>query len=167
MILLFKKLCTVGIGSLCLMYSFAAHADGVQLSTGVHRDNLHIQQEHMHEPEILEPLRMQVFQLNHVQAQAIMDDLAGTGSDIKSIEILSERGAIILDTDTNKLIVTDIPSRLELLASVIVQIDVPVRQVMIEARFVDVRDGWGINLDTRIRARLQDRDSEFVISVIL
>lgn len=117
--------------------------------------------ESMHESETMEPLRTQVFQLNYAQAQVIMDALTGADSDIKSTQLLSDRGSIIMDSRTNKLIVTDIPSRLERFASVIMQIDIPVRQVMIEARIVEATDGWGRNLGVRMSGLLGRSDSNF------
>ena len=53
--------------------------------------------------------------------------------------ILSPRGSVIFETRTNQLFVTDIPSKLEEVQALIAKIDIPVRQVLIEARIVDRR----------------------------
>lgn len=123
-----------------------------------------IQQDRMrsfHENEQLAPLRTQVFQLNYAKSEAILAAVESTGggtSGVRSTSLLSERGSIIVDPRTNKLIVTDTPNKLENLAGVIAQIDIPVRQVMIEARIVEATDGWGRNLGTRLSGVLSGRD---------
>jgi type IV pilus assembly protein PilQ len=53
-------------------------------------------------------------------------------------EMVSERGAMNVDTRTNSLIVTDIPSNMPKLKALIGTIDTPTPQVMIEARIVEV-----------------------------
>ncbi|MGL4668831.1 MAG: type IV pilus secretin PilQ, partial [Saezia sp.] len=106
-----------------------------------------------HDNESLAPLRTRVFQLNYAKSDAILSAI-NAGQDgangVRSTSLLSERGSIIVDPRTNKLIVTDTPNKLENLAGVIDQIDIPVRQVMIEARIVEATDGWGRNLGMRL-----------------
>lgn len=109
------------------------------------------------EMQTLEPLRTQIFQLNYAKAEAVMAalDVTGgttptTGAATPGPTILSPRGSVIVDPRTNKLIVTDVPSKLENLASVLAQIDIPVRQVVIEARIVDAEEGWGKELGMRL-----------------
>lgn len=50
--------------------------------------------------------------------------------------VLSERGHAIVDERTNSIIVTDTADRLEAFRRLVEQIDIPIRQVMIEARIV-------------------------------
>ena len=50
-----------------------------------------------------------------------------------------QRGSVIFETRTNQLFVSDIPSKLEEVQALIARIDIPVRQVLIEARIVDRR----------------------------
>jgi type IV pilus assembly protein PilQ len=52
-------------------------------------------------------------------------------------EIASPRARIIIDTRTNQLIVSEIPQYLQTMRSLIDSIDVPTRQVVIEARIVE------------------------------
>jgi type IV pilus assembly protein PilQ len=61
---------------------------------------------------------------------------AGITSVIK--KILSKDGTIIEDFRTNSLIVTDIPTKMEVIAKVIASLDVPVAQVMLEVEMLDV-----------------------------
>jgi type IV pilus secretin PilQ/predicted competence protein len=64
--------------------------------------------------------------------QAVSDS---TGQN--SGRILSPRGSVIFEQRTNQLFVTDIPSKLEEIQALIAKIDIPVRQVLIEARIVE------------------------------
>lgn len=52
----------------------------------------------------------------------------------------------MVDERTNVLFVQDVPSRLEQVRKVIAQVDIPVRQVMIEARIVEATDQFAKNL---------------------
>jgi len=52
-------------------------------------------------------------------------------------EIASSRARIIVDTRTNQLIISEIPQYLQLMRNLIDSIDVPTKQVVIEARIVE------------------------------
>jgi len=104
----------------------------------------------------LEPLRSQAFQLNYAKATDLVAQLtggslpgasAGGGS---SNKFLSERGSVMAEPRTNQLFVTDIGSKLEEVAKLIQSLDVPVRQVMIEARIVEASDTFGRSLGVRL-----------------
>ena len=64
--------------------------------------------------------------------------------------MLSKRGSAVVDARTNTLFVQDTPRRLEEVRKLIAQIDVPVRQVMIEARIVEATDTFSKNLGARL-----------------
>ena len=64
--------------------------------------------------------------------------------------ILSPRGSVIFETRTNQLFVTDIPSKLEEMQALIAKIDIPVRQVLIEARIVEADDTFGRSLGVKL-----------------
>ena len=53
---------------------------------------------------------------------------------------------------TNQLFVTDIPSKLEEIQAMLLKIDIPVRQVLIEARIVIANDTFGRSLGVRLGA---------------
>jgi type IV pilus assembly protein PilQ len=63
--------------------------------------------------------------------------------------ILSKRGSAVVDTRTNTLFVQDTPSRLEEVRRLLAKIDIPVRQVMIEARIVEATETFSRNLGVR------------------
>ena len=95
----------------------------------------------------LEPLRTQSFQLNYTKAADIAAQLtAGTGA----ARILSIRGSVIAEPRTNQLFVTDIPVKLESVQQLIAKLDIPVRQVLIEARIVEASDTFGKSLGVRL-----------------
>lgn len=64
--------------------------------------------------------------------------------------ILSKRGSAMADARTNTLFVKDIPSRLDDVRKLLKLIDVPVRQVMIEARFVSAGDSFARTLGGKL-----------------
>jgi type IV pilus assembly protein PilQ len=101
----------------------------------------------------LEPLRSQSFQLNYTKAEEVARGLTGqaqgqsggggSGANAQATRILSPRGTVIYETRTNQLFVSDIPSKLEEIQTLISKIDIPVRQVLIEARIVEADDSFG------------------------
>jgi type IV pilus assembly protein PilQ len=113
----------------------------------------------------LEPLRTQAFQLNYTKSEDVARGLVGqsmgggaAGSAVSGapggannpMRILSPRGSVIAEGRTNQLFVTDIPTKLEEVTQLISKIDVPVRQVMIEARIVEADDSFGRSLGARL-----------------
>ena len=104
----------------------------------------------------LEPLRTQSFQLNYAKAQDIAAGLTGQaiggGGGGTASRILSPRGSVVFETRTNQLFVSDIPSKLEEVQSLIAKIDVAVRQVLIESRIVIADDSFGRSLGVRLGA---------------
>jgi type IV pilus assembly protein PilQ len=93
----------------------------------------------------LEPIRNEVFQLNYQKSEAVAKML----TDEKQ-KILSARGSAVADVRTNKLFVQDTPSRLEEVRRIIGQLDVAVRQVLIEARIVEADDRFSRNLGAKL-----------------
>jgi type IV pilus assembly protein PilQ len=63
---------------------------------------------------------------------------------------LSSRGSTISEARTNQLFVTDIPSKLEQVQALIAKLDIPVRQVLIEARIVEASDTFGKSLGVKL-----------------
>ncbi|UUX96538.1 type IV pilus secretin PilQ [Aquabacterium sp. J223] len=119
----------------------------------------------------LEPVRTQAFQLNYTKAQDVANGLLGrvagapgggaavaaplpgvTGAQSSVTRILSPRGSVFFEARTNQLFVSDIPSKLEEVQALITRIDIPVRQVLIEARIVEADDTFGRSLGARLGA---------------
>ncbi|MEX8493659.1 type IV pilus secretin PilQ [Sphaerotilus sp.] len=106
----------------------------------------------------LEPLRTQSFQLNYTKADDVAKGLVGQqstgggGGSTNATRLLSARGSVISEMRTNQLFVTDIPGKLEEIGQMITKIDIPVRQVMIEARIVEAEDTFGRSLGVKLGA---------------
>jgi type IV pilus assembly protein PilQ len=94
----------------------------------------------------LEPLHTESFQMNYIK-----------GADVKKLlsdpkqTLLSKRGSALLDDRSNILFVQDTPGRLDDVRAMIAKIDVPVRQVVIEARIVEAGDTFSKNIGMRMR----------------
>ena len=108
--------------------------------------------------EGLEPLTTQSFTLNYAKALDVQRGLMGVGVVAvpgaggagASSRILSPRGSVIAEARTNQLFVTDIGSKLEQVQQLIAKIDIPVRQVLIEARIVEASDTFGKSLGVKL-----------------
>ncbi len=93
----------------------------------------------------LEAVRTESFVLNYQKAPDVLTLLTSPNQ-----RVLSKRGSAVVDARTNTVFVQDVPSRLEEVRKLIAQIDVPLRQVMIEARIVDANDNWSKNLGAKL-----------------
>jgi type IV pilus assembly protein PilQ len=93
----------------------------------------------------LEPMRTEGFQLNYQKAQDVQAFLSAGAQ-----RILSKRGSATVDARTNTVFVKDTPSILDEVRRLIRQIDIPVRQVMIESRIVEATDTFSRNLGVRL-----------------
>lgn len=100
----------------------------------------------------LEPLRTQSFQMNYTKAAEVAAQLTATGAGTggNSSRMLSPRGSVISEARTNQLFVTDIASKLEQVQQLITKLDIPVRQVLIEARIVEASDTFGKSLGVKL-----------------
>jgi len=100
--------------------------------------------------EQLEPLRTQGFQINYAKAEELKKQIAdNSGNSEASTRFLSTRGSAIAEPRTNQLFVTDTSSKLEEITNLLKKLDVPVRQVLIEARIVEARDTFGRSLGVK------------------
>jgi type IV pilus assembly protein PilQ len=110
----------------------------------------------------LEPTRTQSFQLNYTKAEEVAKGLTGqnlgsggggsSGGAAQTNRILTPRGSVIFETRTNQLFVSDIPSKLEEIQALITKIDIPVRQVLIEARIIEADDNFARALGVKLGA---------------
>jgi len=94
--------------------------------------------------------------LNYTRAEEVAKSLTGqtqnggSGGGNNTSRILSARGTVLSEARTNQLFVSDIPSKLEEISMMITKIDVPVRQVLIEARIVEADDKFGRALGVKL-----------------
>jgi type IV pilus assembly protein PilQ len=93
----------------------------------------------------LEPLHTENFVVNYQKA----DDVRRLLVDDKQ-RMLSKRGSVVVDIRTNQLFVQDTNSTLEAVRQLISRIDVPVPQVLIEARIVEADDEFSRDIGARL-----------------
>jgi len=91
--------------------------------------------------EQLEPLRSEYLQINYAKASDLAALIKG-----QSNSLLSKRGNVAVDDRTNILLLQDTPENLEQINRLVARLDVPVRQVEIEARVVLVNDDFNRQL---------------------
>ncbi len=92
----------------------------------------------------LEPLRTETHLLSYAKAADVRTILSDGQQ-----KILSKRGSITVDVRTNTIFVQDVPARLDDVRRLIAQLDIPLRQVQIEARIVIADDRFGRDLGVR------------------
>ena len=116
------------------------------------------------------PLRTEYIRLSYARAEDVLTlisdgsgpsgnsgigGLGGTNNTLNNLDnntLLSNRGTVTIDKRTNTLIIQDVADSIENIRKLIAKIDIPVRQVMIEARIVSATDAfskeigvsWGI-----------------------
>ena len=93
----------------------------------------------------LEPLHTESYPLAYSKGKEIVALLQNPTQ-----RMLSKRGSAVEDARTNTVFVQDTPSRLEEVRKLIKKVDVAVRQVMIEARFVEASDTFTRTLGGRL-----------------
>ncbi|MCQ4275716.1 type IV pilus secretin PilQ [Stutzerimonas degradans] len=94
----------------------------------------------------LAPLRREVVQVNYAKAA----DIAKLFQSVTNTEgQVDERGSIAVDDRTNNIIAYQTQDRLDELRRIVAQLDIPVRQVMIEARIVEANVDYDKSLGVR------------------
>jgi len=104
--------------------------------------------------EELAPLYSEFVQVNYAKAS----ELAGLVK-TEDNSILSARGSVSVDERTNTLLIRDTAKSIEDIKRMVTVLDIPIRQVVIEARMVTVKDN--INEELGIRWGVTDTDGEF------
>ena len=100
----------------------------------------------------LGPLYSRTFQLKYKNVEEFrkilkLDDSSSSGNGSKTI--LSSRGSALIDPATNTLVITDNTFILQKFEKLIAELDVPARQVMVEARIVEAEDGFSRQLGVK------------------
>ena len=93
----------------------------------------------------LAPLRSELIQVNYAKAQ----DLAAL---LKSSEnkLISERGSVSIDERTNTLLVQDTAAKLSEVRALVGELDIPIRQVLIESRIVIANNDFARDLGVKL-----------------
>lgn len=82
----------------------------------------------------LAPLQSEFIRIRYAKAADVVT-LFEAGSE-EGGSLISERGSVVVDDRTNSIIITDTAAKLAEIRTLIGRVDVPIRQVMIEARIV-------------------------------
>jgi type IV pilus assembly protein PilQ len=96
----------------------------------------------------LAPLRRELIQVNYAKAAdiaALFQSVAGIGGEGAK----EERGSVTVDDRTNSIIAYQTQDKLDELRRIVAQLDIPVRQVMIEARIVEANVDYDKELGVR------------------
>jgi type IV pilus assembly protein PilQ len=103
--------------------------------------------------EAVSPVQMMSMRLQYARATDVAQRLQGAGSGGGG-RWLSSRGSVLAEPRTNQLFISDLPQRLTEVQKLLTQLDIPVRQVLIEARIVEADDQFGQSLGVRLGAGL-------------
>ena len=82
----------------------------------------------------LAPLQSEFIRIRYAKAIDVIE-LFEAGSE-EGGSLISERGSVVVDERTNSIVVTDTAAKLSEIRGLIEKVDIPIRQVMIEARIV-------------------------------
>lgn len=82
----------------------------------------------------LAPLQSEFIRIRYAKAASVVQ-LFEAGSE-EGGTLISDRGSVVVDERTNAIIVTDTAAKLAEIRDLVERVDVPIRQVMIEARIV-------------------------------
>ncbi|MEZ8063392.1 MULTISPECIES: type IV pilus secretin PilQ [Vibrio] len=108
------------------------------------KDELDLQEQQALEKSRLEEelgeLKSEIIKIHFAKATDIADMIGGDGT----VSMLSDRGSITIDERTNSLLIRELEENIAVIRSIIESLDIPVKQVQIEARIVTVTEG---NLD--------------------
>ncbi len=92
----------------------------------------------------LEPLYSEFIQVNYAKASDIAKLLKSSDT-----SLLSERGTATIDERTNTLLIQDTASKLADIRKLVAQLDIPVRQVLIESRIVIANNDFARDLGVK------------------
>ncbi len=92
----------------------------------------------------LAPLFTDLMQVNYAKGGDIATLLKAEEN-----SLLSERGSVTVDERTNSLLVRDTAEKLDEIRRLVIKLDIPVRQVLIESRIVIASDNFGRDLGVR------------------
>ncbi|WP_025652254.1 MULTISPECIES: type IV pilus secretin PilQ [unclassified Psychrobacter] len=106
------------------------------------------------------PLRTEYIRLSYAKAQDVLTLISkgrgssggsntGNANSSANNTLLSNRGTVTVDERTNTLIIKDVADSIENIHKLISKIDIPVRQVMIEARIVSATDSFSKEIGVR------------------
>jgi type IV pilus assembly protein PilQ len=94
----------------------------------------------------LAPLKTEFIEVRYANAAQIFSLFEGSG---EGEGVISSRGSVIVDQRTNSIILTETADKINDFRSVLEKLDVPVRQVLIEARIVTASSNFSESMGVR------------------
>ncbi len=110
----------------------------------------------------LEPLYSEFLQVNYAKAGNLATLISGAGGN----SMMSDRGSIAVDERTNTLLIKDTAERLQDIRRMVVTLDIPIKQVLIESRIVVVNDDFSRDLGIRFGVTAFNENSSDGVTVI-
>ena len=107
----------------------------------------------------LAPLQHELIQVNYAKAAHLAELFRTAASGYEG-----QQGSVAVDERTNSIIAYQTQGQLKELRRIVKQLDIPVRQVMIEARIVEVNTDYSKNLGIRWGGELTTGSSNWAIS---
>lgn len=110
------------------------------------RKKQHLEQARLEED--IGDLHSEIIAIHFAKASDIANLIVREGN----VSMLSSRGDVTIDERTNSLLVRDLSKNIQTIRSIVKSLDVPVKQVQIEARIVTIKEGnlqelgvrWGV-----------------------
>lgn len=93
----------------------------------------------------LEPLHTELIQVNYAKAADLAEILKSKENSL----LTKERGSVTVDDRTNTLLIQDVADRLVQIRKLMLKLDIPIRQVLIESRIVIAGDNFSKELGVR------------------
>jgi type IV pilus assembly protein PilQ len=97
----------------------------------------------------LAPLRLEFLQVNYAEAADLAGLIQAQSGGAAGKSMLSPRGSVNVDPRTNMLLINDTPDSIGNIRALVATLDIPVRQVEIEARIVVVNEDFSRDLGVR------------------
>lgn len=119
----------------------------------------------------LEPLYSELIEINFAKASELASILESDSSDsdggVGVTGFISERGSVTVDERTNSLLLRDTADQLVQIRKLIEQLDIPVRQVLIESRIVIANNDFSKELGVRFGAsKYKTTENKYVDEII-
>jgi len=108
----------------------------------------------------LAPIISETIQINYAKVEELVAILEKKGN-----SLVSERGNVAIDIRTNKLLVQDTANNIDAIVTLVEELDIPVRQVLIESRIVLVTTNYSKDLGVRFGVQGEQNSSSIASGV--
>ena len=116
--------------------------------------------ESQQQTQALEPLRSEYIQIDYAKATDLVTIIKDNDN-----SLLSDRGTVNVDTRTNTLLVKDTPTNILSIRQLIERLDVPVKQVMIEAQIVQTTETLSDDLGVKFNGAATPHLGKYILGM--